>query len=74
MTTSSGGDTLIALRMYCVSSSAFSLNASCIAETGAAHMNHDYRLMRMTFCLSSRHDVFIQPLAKKYWATVDVGS
>ena len=48
--------------------------ASCIAETGAAHMNHDYRLMRMTFCLSSRHDVFIQPLAKKYWATVDVGS
>ncbi len=48
--------------------------AACHAETGSAHMNHHYRLLRMGDCLSSRHDVLILPKAEQYWATVDVGS
>ena len=47
---------------------------ACIAETGATHMNHDYRIMRMEYCLSSKHDVLVLPKAKQYWATVDAGS
>ena len=48
--------------------------AACHAETGAAHMNHDYRLLQMGYCLSSKHDVLVLPKAKQYWATVDAGS
>lgn len=48
--------------------------AECHAETGSAHMDHDYRLLRMKDCLSSRHDVLVLPKAKLYWATVDAGS
>lgn len=48
--------------------------AACHAETGSAHLNHDYRLLRMKDCLSSRHDVLVLPKAQQYWATVDAGS
>jgi len=37
-------------------------------------MNHDYRLLQMGYCLSSKLDVLVLPKAKQYWATVDAGS